>query len=79
MPWSAHSNGSDDLASPKNKMQAVTFGQSALGVVESDEYQLELGFYTGVRAGPAAFAALAAELVLTPTSTWMKKLAPRLR
>ncbi len=69
MPWSAHTSGGDDLTSLRHKMRAVTVGQSAIGVSTSDEYQVELGFYTGVRAGPEAFASLAAELALTPTAT----------
>ena len=69
MPWSTNTNGGADLTSLRHKMRAVAVGQSAMGVASSDEYELELGFHTGVRAGPSAFASLAAELALTPTTT----------
>ena len=69
LPWSAHTSGGDDLTSLRHKMRAVTVGQSAIGISKSDEFQVELGFLTGVRAGPAAFATLAANLALTPTAT----------
>ena len=68
IPWFTQANGGNS-ASNDDTIMRTSLGQAAMGRSTSDDFEVILGFHTGVLAGAPAFAARVRELALTPLPT----------
>lgn len=68
MPWFNQANGGGALAD-RDTILRTSMGQAVMGRSTSDDFEVVLGFHTGVLAGAPAFAARVQELALTPLPT----------
>ena len=68
MPWFIQANGGGTTGD-SNTIMRTSLGQLAVGRTTSDDFEITLGFDTGVQAGASAFAARVRELALTPRPT----------
>ena len=64
IPWFTQANGAGPTGDSDTILR-TSMGQAAMGRSTSDEFDLTLGFHTGVQAGAPAFAARVRELALT--------------
>lgn len=68
MPWFTQSSAGGTTGDDDTILR-TSVGQTAMGRMVSDDFEVTLGFYTGVQAGAPAFAARVQELALTPLPT----------
>lgn len=68
LPWFTQANGGGSTGDDETILR-VSLGQAAMGRTTSDDFEIVLGFHTGVLAGAPAFAARVRELALTPLPT----------
>ena len=77
LPWFTQTSGGGPTGD-SNTILRTSLGQAAMGNSTSDDFEITLGFHTGVIAGAPAFAARVQELALTPLPPTSTPLPPRL-
>lgn len=75
MPWYTQANGGGPTTDADTILR-TSIGQVAMGRATSDDFEVTLGFHTGVIAGAPAFSSRVQELALTPLPTATATLPP---